>query len=109
MQFNKDYLDEYAVFEENSVTVEIPFISNAFFEDLARPFITVLTKNALEGDFYFLTTKQLIVGFRYEFGPSESKELIKEMLLIMVASIFMTYYSQRDKSDIQDIQFAIAA
>jgi hypothetical protein len=109
MQFTENYLDEYAFFEKDSVTVEIPFINNTYFEDLAKPFIKVLLKGALKGNLCFLTTEQLVIGFRYEYGQSENIETIKNILLIIMTSVFRTYYDQRDTSDVQDVHLAIAA
>ena len=105
----KKYLEQYAVFENDFVSVEIPFIHISFFEELMRIFIKALQLSGVKGQFVFQTTPLLIIGFRYEYGADDCKDKVLQVLDIMTASIMHSYYKQIDTADVNDIHLAIAA
>ena len=109
MKLGKEFVDAYADFSTNAVTVEIPFISTEHGDD----FIAMITKSAiqanLKGNFTILTTPAVIVGFTYDFAGNETREYIEIILEILSGLIMMRYYDQRDKAEIIEVQLAIAA
>jgi hypothetical protein len=109
MKLGKEFIDAYATFDKNSVMVEIPFISNAYFDGFVQT-LTKCRKNAnFKGDFTILATRTVIVGFTYNFGPGETREYIENILEIFSGLIMIQYLNQRDKAEIMEIQLGIAA
>ena len=109
MKLGIEFLAEYATFDENSVTVEIPFISNQNAEGFFQALGKCQTLAKLKGAFTILATSSVIVGFIYNFGKNESREHIESVLEVFSGMIMTQYYNQRDKAEIMEIQFAVAA
>jgi hypothetical protein len=109
MIIGKEFVEAYADFSEDSVIVEIPFISNAYADDFFKSLTKCYIKAKLKGNFTILATSEVIVGFCYDFGKNESKEYIEQIFEIFSAMIMMEYYNQRDQAEVMEIQFALAA
>ena len=109
MKIGKEFVEAYADFSDKAVVVEIPFISNVYADEFFKSLSKCHIQAGLKGNFTILATSELIVGFCYEFGKNESKKYIEQILEIFSGLIMMRYYDQRDKSEIMEIPFAIAA
>lgn len=109
MKLGKEFLEEYAEFSEDSVTIEIPFINVKFFESFGKKLGKAVTLAKLKGNFTLHATQEVIVGFKYDFGPGETKEYLEQVFEIFSAMIMMEYYNQRDQAEVMEIQFALAA
>lgn len=109
MKLGKEFIADYATFGDNYVNVEIPFISNENAEGFFQALGKCQTLAKLKGTFTILATSSVIVGFNYDFGENESREHIESVLEIFSGMIMIQYYNQRDKAEIMEIQFAVAA
>lgn len=109
MKLGQEFLEEYAEFSKDSVSIEIPFISVKFFESFGKKLGKAATLSKLNGNFTLFATKEVIVGFKYDFGPGETREYLEQVFEIFSAMIMMEYYKQRDPAEIMEIQFALAA
>lgn len=109
MKLGKEFVDAYADFSANAVTVEIPFISTKHGDDFIETLSKSAAKAKLKGNFTILATSAVIVGFTYDFAENETREYIEEILEILSGLIMMRYYDQRDNAEIMEIQLAIAA
>ena len=109
MKLGKEFMTEYATFGNNTVNVEIPFISNIYADGFMKAVVKCQTMAKLKGTFSILCTPTVIVGFRYDFGKNETREYIESIFEIFSGLIMIEYYNQRDKVDIMEIPLAIAA
>jgi len=109
MKLGKEFIETYVVFGDNTVTVEIPFISNQNAEGFLQAIGKCQTLANLKGNFTVLATSAVIVGFTYDFADNESKEYIENILEVFSGIIMMEYYNQRDTAEIMEIQLAMAA
>lgn len=109
MKLGKEFIETYVVFGDNTVTVEIPFISNQNAEGFLQAIGKCQTLANLKGNFTILATSAVIVGFNYDFADHETKEYIQSILEVFSGMIMMHYYNQRDKEEIMQIQLAMAA
>ena len=109
MKLGKEFLEEYAEFSEDSVLIEIPFINVKFFESFTKKLAKAMTLAQLKGNFTLHATREMLVGFKYDFGPGETREYLERIFEIISGMFFMEYYDQRDKAEIMEIQFAVAA
>ena len=109
MILGKEFVDAYADFSDSSVIVEIPFICNSFADEFFKSLSKCYIQARLKGNFTILASTEVIVGFRYDFGKSERKEYIEQILEIFSGLIMMRYYDQRDNAEIMEIQLAVAA
>ena len=109
MKLGKEFLEEYAEFREDSVLIEIPFINVKFFDSFGKKLAKAMTLAKLKGNLTLHATSEVIVGFRYDFGPGETREYLERIFEIISGIFFIEYYDQRDKAEIMEIQFAVAA
>lgn len=109
MKLGKEFVKAYADFSDNGVVVEIPFICHEYADEFFKSLGKCYIQAELKGNFTVLATSEVIVGFCYDYAENETRKYVEKILEVFSGLIMMRYYDQRDKSEVMEISFAIAA